>query len=155
MWVGHFAIGLAFFLFLQIAIVADYSARTTNVPAGPSTVVGTAIVLLAVSIFIFASVWQYLYHCYLASLRKYTLPVEYGANYIVAPHYTADCLIYLCLAIVDAPHGLINWSVICVLAFTVVNLGVTADGTKKWQLSKFRDQQQSIQQRWRMLPGLW
>lgn len=155
MWIGHFAVGLAFFLVAHLAIIAEYTVPprlSRELPTSPYEI-GT--IVLTTTTFYAASVWQYRYHAYLASLRKYTLPEAYGARYIVAPHYTADCLIYFCLAVLDARSGPINWTVMSLLAFVVVNLGVTADGTKTWMLSKFRDQQASIQRRWRMLPGLW
>lgn len=155
MWVGHCAIGLAFFSVVSTAIVAEYSAAPSLTGQYSMSTFDITVVLLTTVTFIVASLWQYLYHAYLASLRKYTLPQAYGASYIVAPHYTADCLIYLCLTILSAHGGFINWTMMTVLIFVVVNLGVTADGTQKWMLSKFRDQHSLVRCRWKMLPGLW
>ena len=155
MWVGHFAIGLAFFLVLPLAIMASYSRMSIPPVRLSLAPLQLGVVLVTTNSFLAASLWQYKYHAYLASLRKYTLPQKHGASLIVAPHYTADCLIFLCLAILNARNGVIDLNLLCVLVFVVINLGVTADGTKNWMLSKFRDQQDDIQSRWRMLPGLW
>lgn len=151
MWVGHFVVGTAFYVCIHVAILAEF-ADTYSPPAAASG--GSLLVVSATLMFLAASLWQHLYHRYLASLKKYTLPSRYGASYIVAPHYTAECVLYFCLAIIAAPSGHFNFTMLCVLAFVVVNLGVTADGTKTWMLGKFRDQQDDINDRWRMLPGL-
>lgn len=155
MWVGHFAVGLLFFLVLPLAILADYSTMSVSSASVNLNSIQLGIALSTTTVFLGVSLWQYQYHAYLASLRKYTLPRKLGATFIVAPHYLADCLIFLCLAINNARRGLLDPNLCAVLVFVVVNLGVTADGTKKWMLSKFRDQQADIQSRWRMLPGLW
>ncbi|KPI37320.1 uncharacterized protein AB675_1468 [Cyphellophora attinorum] len=150
MWVGHFAIGLAFYLFIHVATIAEYASDegTPSTRLTPKFVVSTLV-------FAIASVWQHKYHEYLSSLVKYTLPNRFGATHIVAPHYTAECLLYASLAVLTAKDGqLFNRTLLCVLAFVVVNLGVTADGTKKWQLSKFAGRKAEVRMRWRMLPGL-
>lgn len=147
MWMGHFVIGLMFYMFVHIAIIAEY----TGTEQGSSAELSPRI-LLATLAFTLASIWQHKYHRYLSSLIKYTLPEQYGASHIVAPHYTAECLLYLCLAILTAKDGeYLNSTLLCVLIFVVVNLGVTADGTKTWQLNKFRDRRREIQKRSRML----
>lgn len=150
MWIGHFAVGLAFYLLIHVAIVLDFAvAEATQNHSIISTAIPSAL-------FLAASLWQHLYHRYLASLVKYTLPERYGARYIVTPHYTAECLLYLSLAFIATPDGhMIHRTLLCVLVFVVINLGITAEGTKAWQLIKFRERQADIERRWRMLPGLW
>src|SRR5256885_15162765 len=61
--------------------------------------------LLCISVFLFASGVQHDCHRYLASLEKYTLPDLPMFQIFICPHYTAECLIYLCLAILAAPEG--------------------------------------------------
>jgi 3-oxo-5-alpha-steroid 4-dehydrogenase 3 / polyprenol reductase len=149
-WIGHFAIGLAFYLFIHIAIIAEFAYEQGT----PSSRL-TPRVAIPIAVFTVASIWQHKYHEYLSSLVKYTLPERFGATRIVAPHYTAECLLYASLAVLTAKDGqLSNRTLLCVLAFVVVNLGVTADGTKKWQLSRFSGRNDEVQRRWRMLPGL-
>lgn len=70
---------------------------------------------------------------------------------LVCPHYTAECVIYLSLAILAAPTGkLLNWTIISAMVFVAVNLGVTADGTWRWYQKKFESG--SVNGRWRMIP---
>ena len=150
MWVGHFAIGLAFYLFLHIAILVEFDGRHDT-----QFRIYSLQALSATLLFVLASMWQHKYHQYLASLVKYTLPTRFGAKSIVAPHYTAECLLYLSLTILAAPRDqYLNRTLLGVTIFVIVNLGVTADGTQIWQLSKFKDRRPEIEKRWRMLPGL-
>lgn len=110
--------------------------------------------IIATLIFIFSSGIQHDCHVYLASLKKYTLPVHPVFHSLVCPHYFAECLIYLALAIVSAPSGcILNHTMLCALVFVAVNLGVTADGTKKWYETKFA--KESVAGRWRMIPLLY
>ena len=121
--------------------------------------------LFAVNLFILASEFQHDVHAHLASLKRrrqgseqagggYAIPTHPAFASLVAPHYTAECVIYLALAIEAAPPGAwLNKTLICALVFVVVNLGVTAYGTKKWYEEKFG--KDSVQNRWRMIPLLY
>lgn len=105
----------------------------------------------ALAVFFAASLKQNECHRYLASLKKYTLPNEGLFAYLVCPHYTCECLIYLAIAFVAAPQGvLLNSSVLCGLAFVAVNLGATASGTRQWYAQKFGAG--SVARRWNMVP---
>lgn len=70
---------------------------------------------------------------------------------MVCPHYTAECVIYLSLAVLGAPDGAwINRTVFTALVFVSCNLAVTASTTKEWYIAKFgRDK---VGYRWRMIP---
>jgi 3-oxo-5-alpha-steroid 4-dehydrogenase 3 len=69
----------------------------------------------------------------------------------------AECGIYLSLVLLQAPdeQGRSNWSLLCALVFVIVNLGVTADETKKWMMAKFPERRKEIEMRWRMIALLW
>lgn len=70
---------------------------------------------------------------------------------IVCPHYFAECLIYLSLAIIAAPRGSwLNGTLACALLFVGANLGVTADGTRRWYVERFG--RERVVERWRMVP---
>lgn len=119
---------------------------------------------LGVLTFILASGLQHDCHAYLASLKdskkktedkasasKYRLPEHPAWNLSLSPHYFAECLIYLSMTIVAAPaHRYLNVTLLCALMFVAVNLGVTADGTKKWYAQKFG--LENTQGRARMIP---
>jgi 3-oxo-5-alpha-steroid 4-dehydrogenase 3 len=101
-----------------------------------------------------ASGLQHDCHHYLASLKKYTLPSHPLFEWIVCPHYTAECVIYLSLALLAAPSGeQINKTILCGLLFIVVNLGVTAASSKRWYMQKFGEQ--NVRHKWKMIPFLY
>ena len=160
MWIGHYFIGMAFYFVTNIAIFIEHvhvllsMDRFTNLflqlHRGP-----TLLEAVAFFAFVFASKQQHGYHVYLSGLVKYTLPDQGTFRYVVAPHYMAECAIYLLLAVLTAPAGQhVNITIFCAFIFVAVNLGITADGTKKWMLGKFPDSQKDIQKRWKMIPGI-
>ncbi|EXJ94982.1 hypothetical protein A1O1_00100 [Capronia coronata CBS 617.96] len=166
MWIGHYAIGLAFYMATNIAIWAEHLALSSKADTrmhGHGTLsqsLWTPRVVTCTLLFFYASYKQHRYHRYLAQLRKYTLPDVDAFHFIVAPHYTAECGIYLALAVLDAPrdHGQgrpVNWTLVCALIFVMVNLGITADGTQTWMMDKFPDRKEDVRRRWKMIPGLW
>jgi 3-oxo-5-alpha-steroid 4-dehydrogenase 3 len=107
--------------------------------------------LLAVPLFFLASGVQHNCHKYLASLKKYSLPEKGTFQWVLCPHYTCDCIIYLSLAIVAAPDGqILNKTISTVFLFTIVNLGITAESTRGWYAEKFGAER--IAGRWRMVP---
>ena len=109
---------------------------------------------IGIPVFILASGLQYDCHHYLSALQKYTVPEHPAFEKVICPHYFAECVIYLSLAIVAAPSGsLLNWTIACALCFVVVNLGVTADGTRDWYLRRFGHD--AVSRRWRMIPLLY
>lgn len=109
--------------------------------------------LFCLPIFLMASGIQHDCHHYLSSLKEYTVPKHPLFQWVVCPHYTAECAIYLSLALLAAPRGeLVNKSVLCGLLFVVVNLGVTAYNTGKWYEAKFG--KDSVRGKWKMLPGI-
>jgi 3-oxo-5-alpha-steroid 4-dehydrogenase 3 / polyprenol reductase len=128
---------------------------------------------IATLLFILASGFQHDCHAYLASLKSsgkdkkdgdsaarkssskeqdtYQLPTHPAFSSLIAPHYTAECVIYLALAILAAPSGAwLNGTLACALVFVVVNLGVTAQGTREWYLRRFG--KEGVEGRWRMIP---
>lgn len=109
---------------------------------------------LGVALFSLGWLKQYECHARLASLKKYTLPSQGWFRYIVCPHYTSECLLYLGMSIITAPPDrYFNLTVLLGLVFIVVNLGTTASGTKAWYEHKFgRDQ---VAAKWKMIPFLW
>ena len=160
MWIGHYIIGMAFYLVTNVAVFIEhvglirhldkFTSLFLQVDRGPSFLESVAFVT-----FVVASKKQHDYHAYLAGLVKYTLPNEGAFKYIVAPHYTAECAIYLSLAVLTAPAGqYVNMTMLCASIFVVINLGVTSDGTKRWMLNKFPQDRSQVEGRWKMIPLL-
>jgi 3-oxo-5-alpha-steroid 4-dehydrogenase 3 len=111
----------------------------------------TVRTLIAVPMFLIASGVQNECHKHLASLKKYTLPRQFWFQWVVCPHYTSECLIYLAIAIAVAPQGqMLNRTVLAGLGFVASNLAVTADSTRKWYIEKFGIEK--VAGRWRMIP---
>ena len=161
MWIGHYAIGLAFYFFTNLAVFVehiptDFNLVRLNPLLSPAAISRKPLDWLTVLMFVIESVDQHNHHLYLASLRKYSLPDADAFKQVIAPHYTAECLIYLSLALLDAPRGrFLNRTMLCALIFVVVNLGVTAERTKTWMLDKFPERRNDIQKRWHMVPLLY
>jgi 3-oxo-5-alpha-steroid 4-dehydrogenase 3 / polyprenol reductase len=109
---------------------------------------------LAIPLFFIASGLQHDSHVYLASLKKYTLPERRLFRWILCPHYTCECAIYLALTILTAPQGqVLNKTVSTALIFTVANLAITANSTRAWYAQKFGEEK--IKQRSRMIPYIY
>lgn len=157
MWFTYWLLGMTFYLAFGVALWIEgtpailvsesvYSSITISAPS-IKTMVG-------IPIFILASGIQHDCHTYLASLPKYTLPMHPIFQVMVCPHYLAECLIYLSLAIIGAPKGTVmNKTILSALLFVVTNLAVTASTTKDWYERKFG--KTSIAGRWIMVPGLY
>ena len=135
-----------------------------------SFVTPTFRTIISTLLFILASGIQHDVHTYLAHLKTpaaakdnpdahhepvktYKLPSHAAFQPLICPHYTAECVIYLAMAINAAPPGeWLNHTLTCALGFVVVNLGTTAYGTKQWYESVFG--KDSVRGKWRMIPGL-
>lgn len=119
--------------------------------------------IIGLLIFILASGMQHDCHAYLASLKKpakgknesgYKRPDHPAFNLSLTPHYFAECLIYTSLSILAAPQGdWLNWTFVSALIFVAVNLGVTADGTRRWYREKFGTD--AVAGRARMIPSIY
>lgn len=162
MWIVHWLLGQLFYVGISVAIWVEASGRflhRTLISESLGLLISVAgavlqkqlrpwameltedallKVAIAAPLFSFAWTSQYRCHRHLAGLKKYSLPEEGMFRYLISPHYTCECLIYLSLAIVAAPEGhLCNRTMLSALLFVAVNLGVTARGTKSWYIEKF------------------
>lgn len=117
------------------------------------------LVLLGIALFFLASMTQSNFHGYLRYMKQltkgeYTLPQHPLFDYTVTPHYAAECLEYVGLALILAPPGQVfSTTMLCCLVFVAVNLGVTADGTREWYRRKFGAEE--IEGKARMIPFVW
>jgi 3-oxo-5-alpha-steroid 4-dehydrogenase 3 / polyprenol reductase len=157
MWVFHWLVGVLFYIATGVSIWIEGvpTLDSTNRTSSDIQLAAPSLrVLVFLPTFLLASILQYKTHAHLASLKKYTLPSHPAFNKIVCPHYTAECLLYLALTFLAAPKGhLVNGTMLCATIFVVVNLGITADISKSWAMAKFGKER--IEEKWRMLPGLW
>ncbi|KAK3723520.1 hypothetical protein LTR37_001772 [Vermiconidia calcicola] len=174
MFAGHWVLGMLFYSALSVAFWIE------GIPALEAHQLSfrdlifkapTFRTTFSIILFILASGFQHDCHAYLAYLKKsrskstngkeqdaseskYKLPSHPAFQPLIAPHYTAECLIYLSLALVSAPQGeWVNVTMLCAMVFVVVNLGVTADGTKRWYERRFGAE--AVKGKWRMIPLLY
>ncbi|KAL1882018.1 hypothetical protein VTK73DRAFT_3000 [Phialemonium thermophilum] len=155
MWVVHWLLGESFYLCTSVAVWVDGpdpilrgQLRLADTPLA-LTWKRCAALLLAVA----AWISQYRCHKHLAGLKKYSLPSMGMFRSLVCPHYTAECILYLSLAVCAAPEGrLYNKTLLCALAFVAVNLGVTAGETRRWYVSRFGPE--SVAGKWNMVPWI-
>lgn len=159
MWAAHWLVGLGFYAGMSMAVWVEGSHILLDTTLSQLLVFRNLDSMEKVKLFlgICACVCGWLEqnacHRHLASLKKYSLPTKRSFNKVVCPHYTAECLIYTGLSLITAPSGqLLNKTVFCALIFVAVNLGVTANSTKKWYESKFG--KDSMKGKWKMIPGL-
>ncbi|KAM7192529.1 Polyprenol reductase 2 [Rhypophila sp. PSN 637] len=168
MWFVHWVLGLGFYVVTNVAVWVEGSetilgsAQPNNSTLLPLNEILTPQVLVKLAIgtatFLYAYTHQYITHAHLASLRKYSLPSsdpkESGTRlfkYLVCPHYTCECLVYLAIAITASPAGqVVSKTLLCGLVFVVVNLGVTARGTRAWYVDKFG--KDAVKGKWNMIP---
>ena len=157
MWLGHYLLGLVYYLAMGVAIWVEGSPAlmSTDKPLGNAAVSAPSIsTFIFLPVFLLASGVQHDAHFYLNSLQKYALPDHPAFGSIVAPHYTAECAIYLSLTFLAAPEGrMVNTTLLAALTFVVVELGVSAAISQRWYIEKFGAHH--VEHRWRMIPGVW
>lgn len=145
MWIGHYVAGIFFYILANIAMILEQNPRDPNKMFDISHTLGIIACLLC-------QYWQHDVHKQLAALRatckpgEYKNPKEGTFRYFVAPHYSAEILMYATMA-------LLNWSSVSlwlVAIWTVVILYVSAYQTQLWGEEKFDD----WESRWIILPGL-
>lgn len=84
-------------------------------------------------------------------VKSYKQPTHPAFSALLCPHYTAEILIYVAVAVNAAPTGeWINWTLGCAVVFVGVNLAITAYGTREWWVKRFGEE--SVKGRWRMVP---
>lgn len=161
MWLGHWAMGLLFYLGIGIAVwLEGVPALLQDRPTLALSMSWYRAVPL-VFLFLIASAAQFAVHRYLFLLPKprtarvpYTRPRHWAFAHCVTPHYFCEVVVYVCLALLAAPEGRwVNWTVGCGAMFVAVNLGVTAIGTKEFWARTWGEE--SVRGRARMVPFVW
>ncbi|KAI0530143.1 hypothetical protein GGR58DRAFT_261963 [Xylaria digitata] len=151
MWIIHWLLGNAFYLCTSVSIWVEGSGSIQGSGQScPGIDFPSLKSIFASLVFLIAWFMQYRCHQHLAGLKKYSLPEDGLFRYLVCPHYTCECLLYLSMAVAAAPKGqFCNQTLTCAVLFVSVNLGVTANGTKLWYEERFGRQ---VQGKWKMIP---
>ncbi|CAN8096272.1 unnamed protein product [Discula destructiva] len=154
MWFVHWVMGLGFYLGVSVAIWVEGSAALLHkhmLLAEDFTADAQLKAGMALPLLFYGWVRQHQCHKHLAGLRKYSLPNTGMFEHLVCPHYTCECLVYFSMAVLGAPAGQwCNRTLLSVLTFVAVNLGVTAHGTRSWYVDKFGPE--ALVGRWIMIP---
>lgn len=147
MWIGHYFAGLSFYFFANIAMfgesMEDHSKLAfANLPSRR--------LFVAILIFMVGSATQFWCHLHLASVRESLKPgkylnVRHGLfRYFVAPHYSAEVMIYFGIVVLNVT----NVTLWLVLLWVVSILAVGATYTDQWGKLKFDD----WGQKWLLIP---
>ncbi|KAI9824151.1 MAG: hypothetical protein M1819_000914 [Sarea resinae] len=154
MWFVHWLLGISFYVAMGIAVwIEGLPALRFHRPSIDDVALKPPSLrtFLCIPLFFVVSGIQHDAHVHLYSLPKYSLPKHPIFQQIICPHYTAECLIYLSLALIAAPRGaLVNQTIFTALIFVSINLGVTANITRQWYAEKFGEEQ--VRGRCRMIP---
>ncbi|KAL3478731.1 hypothetical protein BJX99DRAFT_98985 [Aspergillus californicus] len=155
MWFVHWLAGIGFYLAVAVAIwIEGAGTVSTHRLSLDDFLLASRFsgrTLLCLPMFLIASGIQHDCHHYLFSLQKYTLPTHPMFSRLICPHYTAECMIYLSIALLAAPKGeTVNKTVMSALVFVAVNLGITASSTRQWYRQKFGED--AVRGKWNMIP---
>ncbi|TLD36526.1 protein DFG10 [Venturia nashicola] len=166
MWIGHWFVGIGFYVLVNIAIwlegcksLLNDHPTYYNFLQAPVNILNIVNAQLAVglSVFLIGAVAQNRAHAYLWYLRTtgtYSFPEHPLFSLTLTPHYFSECAEYLGLAIAAAPRGqYVNKTIAAALTFVVVNLGITANGTYEWYAARFG--QEKVKGKARMVPLIW
>ncbi|KAF2712889.1 3-oxo-5-alpha-steroid 4-dehydrogenase-like protein [Pleomassaria siparia CBS 279.74] len=147
MWIGHYILGLVFYLTINVAVWIEYDprfcshARQCTDSSRTMGLFEPKLNLVFPAILLFHGL-QHMYHAYLYRLRSdnttYQMPGHPTFPNLLCPHYTCEVMIYLLLSYLGAPASMRwNKTLLCATVFVAVNLGVTAAGTREWYVSRF------------------
>ncbi|KAJ2295514.1 hypothetical protein IWW55_005423 [Coemansia sp. RSA 2706] len=143
MHIGQYAVGMIFYIITPVAVVADAYCKHLWRP------VSLWMIMAGTSLFVYASVHQWRCHHILFRLRRqqlarvsrqpqpaaaYALPSSDLFDYVSSPHYLCEVLVYVSLWIAT---GCQAQTLLWVVLWTAVNLGITARESQLWYRRTF------------------
>ncbi|CAO3565940.1 unnamed protein product [Mortierella alpina] len=163
MHIGHYLIGITFYAAMAPCMWID--AYDSWIQAGEqkqgeaSSTAWNVRCVLGLVLFLWGSWHQYRCHVILANLRprpsqqtharaaekweaakqEYKVPFGDWFEYMVAPHYTAEMVIYLGFYLMASPTLFVPSTLLLAWIWVVVNLGIVARETDQWYRSRFGD----------------
>ncbi|KAJ2497590.1 hypothetical protein IWW47_003605 [Coemansia sp. RSA 2052] len=150
MHAGQYAVGILFYVLTPLAVIADaYRAPGWELQSSWTVPIGLAI-------YTYASIHQRRCHQILFELRHRCLDKEHVAQdaihgsdsragayaipigdlflYVSCPHFLCEILIYVSIWMVTACQAT---TLLWVVGWTAVNLGITARESQQWYLARF------------------
>jgi 3-oxo-5-alpha-steroid 4-dehydrogenase 3 len=156
MWIGHYFMGLGFYVVANVATWIDAAPLIQARMTRSYGMVESIRTVALVAFWLLASVMQAKVHSYLTNMTRglYTIPQfpKYTGDKVVSPHYGWEIVIYALMAVMLL-DGQGNLTMICVAVFVAVNLSVTAAGTYEWYRTKFGED--AVRGKFRMIPNIW
>ncbi|KAK9248820.1 hypothetical protein V1506DRAFT_551207 [Lipomyces tetrasporus] len=142
MRVGHYIVGLLVYVATTCASWSD--ALESTLAGGNDS---DTVPKIAVIIYLLAAFAQYTAHDQLARLKKYSPPPSTMLfKYLICPHYLAEVAIYWAVAWIC---GFTSANV-SVLVWTAVNLGASAEQSRKFYVEKFGES--VVEGKWNLIP---
>ncbi|KAK9239866.1 hypothetical protein V1525DRAFT_396996 [Lipomyces kononenkoae] len=139
---GHYIVGYLFYVAATTSTWSDALEGTLAIHDKGERVPKTAII-----IYLLAAFTQYAAHDQLSKLKKYSPPPPTMLfKYLVCPHYTAEVVIYLAVARICG----FTPANISVVVWTAVNLGASAEQSRKFYIKKFGAH--SVEEKWNLIP---
>ncbi|KAF9274657.1 Steroid 5 alpha-reductase 3 [Mortierella alpina] len=163
MHIGHYLVGITFYAAMAPCIWIDaYDSWIRTGEQGnsePPSRYWNVRCAFGLILFIWGSWHQYKCHVILANLRprpsqatgaradekreaakqEYKVPFGDWFEYMVAPHYTAEMVIYLGFYLMASPKLFVPSTLLLALIWVVVNLGIVARETDQWYRTRFGD----------------
>ncbi|KAJ2372343.1 hypothetical protein IW150_004162 [Coemansia sp. RSA 2607] len=136
MHIGQYAVGIVYYIVTPFAVVVDgISSPGWSSPSIWPVAVGFTI-------YIYASVHQWRCHHILYQLRRrslvkgsgYAIPAGDLFEYVVCPHFLCEILVYIAIW---TASGFQATTLLWTIAWTAINLGITARETRKWYVETF------------------
>ncbi|KAK7206559.1 hypothetical protein BZA70DRAFT_107272 [Myxozyma melibiosi] len=147
---GHYIVGHLFYFAASCALWCD-ALEDALLPSSRSSSksFGTLGFAISLGLYATAGLSQYKAHAVLASLKKYSPPPASSLlfRYLVCPHYGAEVIVYLSLAIVCG----LTPATVAVVVWTFVNLSASAEQSRAFYVKRFGEQ--SVAGKWSILIG--
>ncbi|KAK6205164.1 roles in filamentous growth, cell polarity, and cellular elongation [Scheffersomyces amazonensis] len=153
----HYIVGLAHYILISIncyGSLVPFSQSSITPKTGINGI--TVIDIILFTVFLLASIDQFLNHYHLSTLKKYTIPSKF--KYVSSPHYLDEIIIYV-LFFISSIKNITRFSSISIIhlnyllstVFVVVNLSISSIDNYKWYKLKFKDE---FRLKWSIIPGL-
>ncbi|KAK9381458.1 uncharacterized protein V2V93DRAFT_391157 [Kockiozyma suomiensis] len=128
---GHYLVGHLFYLAVSCAILCDSLQNSINPSPNALSLSSCSVAFV---LYLTAARAQYSAHKQLASLKKYSPPPPtFLFKYLVCPHYTAEIVVYISIAVICD----FSSATVAVIIWTIVNLGASAEQSRAFYVDKF------------------
>ncbi|KTW31442.1 hypothetical protein T552_00084 [Pneumocystis carinii B80] len=158
MWIGHYLLGLTYYLFCNISMWCEGGGNLKNLAIRVFDFEDNSVIVVFFSIlfYCFFSWMQHSSHITLSKLRihpnspKYSLPTSGWFKYITCPHYTAEIGIYFSFVVLTRAQ---NKTIFLIFIWVILVLTISASQTYTWRLKTFG--MHAPHSPWIIFPGIY